>query len=82
MLLVVNLDKLLEKLRYQQEEDMDTSIAKYGLVYQSLRFIPRRRYIGKGGWSWRICRDGRPITGRGDCILGMDRRYFYNVGIG
>ena len=27
----------------------------------------------------RMWKQGRPITGRGDYILGMDRRDFYNV---
>ena len=79
MLLVGDLNARLEQPRNQQEEDMATTIEKYRIVDQSLHFIQRQRYIGKGGWSWRMCRDGIPITGRGDYILGTECRDFYNV---
>ena len=81
MLLVRDLNARLVQPRDQQEEDLATVIVNYRLVDQSLHFIPRRRYRGKLGWSWRMWRDRRPITGRGNYILGMDCRYFYNVGI-
>ena len=58
---------------------MATVIANYGLVDQTLHFKARRRYRGKGGWSWRMWRYGRPITVRGDYILGTYCRDFCNV---
>lgn len=58
---------------------LETFIVNYRLVEQALHFVLRRRYIGKGGWSWSIWRDRRHITGRGVYILGTDRRDFYNV---
>ena len=49
-LLVGNLNDRLEQMRDQLEEDLATAIENYGLVDQTIQFIPRRRYIGKGGW--------------------------------
>ena len=63
----------------RQKKNLANNIANYGLVDQTLYFIPRRRYRGEGGWLWRMWRDGRPITERGDYILGTDHRDFYNI---
>ena len=42
MLLVRYLNSCLVQPRYQREEYMETAIVYYGLVDQSLHFIPRR----------------------------------------
>ena len=64
---------------YRREDDLATDIVNYKLVDQTLQLISRRRYRWKGGWSWSIWRDGRPITSREEYILGMEHRDFYNV---
>ena len=58
-----------------------TTISNYGIVDQSLSFVPRWRYIGKESCSWRMWRDSIHITLRGNYILGTYRIDFYNVGI-
>ena len=78
-LLVGDLNACLEKFWYQWKEDLETSITNYRLLYQTLHFVPRQGYRVKGGWPWRMWRDGRPITGRGCYILGTGCRYFYNI---
>ena len=45
----------------------------------ALHFISRWRYSGNGVWSCRMWRYGRPITGRGDHVLGTYRRDFYKA---
>ena len=57
---------------------METAIANYGLVVHTLHFIPRRKYRGSVGWSWRMWRDKSPITSRGGYVLDTYCRYFYN----
>ena len=64
MLLVGDLKYLLTQPKDQLKKDLATAIASSGLVDQKINFIARRRYRGKGGWSWRMWRDGRTITGR------------------
>ena len=64
MLLVGDLKYLLTQPKDQLKKDLATAIASSGLVDQKINFIERRRYRGKGGWSWRMWRDGRTITGR------------------
>ena len=78
-LLVSKLNALLSQPQDQCKEDLTTDIVNYGLVDHTLHFIPRWRYRGKGGWSLRMWRDGRPIAGRGGYIIGTGRRYFYNA---
>ena len=78
-LLVGKLNALLSQPQDQCKEDLTTDIVNYGLVDHTLHFIPRWRYRGKVGWSWRMWRDRRHITGRGDYILGTDHREFYNL---
>ena len=78
-LLVGDLNARLAQPWDQCEEDLATKIANCGIVAQILHFIPRWRYRGKVGWSWRMWRDRRHITGRGDYILGTDHRDFYNL---
>ena len=70
------LNDRLAQPRDWQEKDLETTIAEYWLVDQTLHFIPRRRYRGERSWSWRMWSDGRPIMGRGDYILGKERRDF------
>ena len=65
-LLVGKLNAHLAQPRYQQEGDLATAIVNHGLSYQSLHFIPRQRYRGEGGWSWRMWREGKHISVRGD----------------
>ena len=62
--------------RDQCKEYLVTAITNYGIVDQTLHFIPRRRYRGKGGWSWRMWRYGMPITGREGLIVVTDHRDF------
>ena len=76
--MVGELNNCLDQPQDQHEEYLETSIANYELADQTLHFIPRRRYRGKGCWSWRMWRDRRPITDREDYIIVMDRRDFYN----
>ena len=47
-LLVGDLNAHLAQLQHQREEDLATTIANYRLVNQTLHFIPRPRYSGKG----------------------------------
>ena len=49
-LLFVNLNERLAQPRDQREEYIAVDIANYGIVDQTLHFIPRHRYRGKGGW--------------------------------
>ena len=55
-----------------RKEDLTTTIANHKLKDQTLHVIPMRSYIGDRGWSWRIWRDGRPVTGRGYYIIGSN----------
>ena len=45
----------------QCKEDLAAAIANYMLVEQTLQFIPRHRYRGKGGWPYMMWIDGGPI---------------------
>ena len=53
-LLVSDLNTLLAKSQHQHNEDLATAITNCGLVDQTIHLIPRRSYIGKGGWSQRM----------------------------
>ena len=48
MLLVGYRNARLAQPRDQCEEDLATATKKYGIVDQTLHFIRRKRYIGKG----------------------------------
>ena len=58
-----------------------TIISSHSLKYQAQHFMMWRRYHGTKGWTWRMLWEGRPITGKGDYILGLDQRYFYSVSV-
>ena len=51
-----------------------TAITNYELLDQTLNLVPRCWYKGEGGWSRRMWGDLRHNTGRGDKIIGTDRR--------
>ena len=79
-LLVVNLNICLANPRDQREEQLATVLAGYGLTKQAQHVLPRRKYRVEGNWTWRIWREGRPILGWGDSILGT-RDDFSMVGL-
>ena len=79
-LLVSNLNACLENPRYQQEEKLATVLSGYGLTGQAQLVLPRWKYFSEGNWTWRIWRDGRPISGQEDYILGT-RDDFSMVGL-
>ena len=66
----------MAQLQDKYKEDLATDIKNYGIVDQTLHFIPMRSYRGRGGWSWNMWIDGRPIMGRADYILFTYHRDF------
>ena len=80
-LLIDDLNTCLAHPRDQQEEHLETVIASHGLAYQAWNFSPRRRYRAERNWKWRMWREGKNISGRGDYILGTRQLDFYKVGI-
>ena len=69
-LLVGDLKACLENPRDQREEQLATILAVYGLTDPAQHFLPRRKYRAEGNWTWRMWREGRPISGQGDYIIG------------
>ena len=43
--------------------------------------MPKWWYRGGGRWTWRMQREGRKVTGRGDYVLGTSRYTFFNTGV-
>ena len=80
-LLVGDINACLENPREQSEEHLATVIAGHGLTDQARHSVPTRRYQVEGNWMWRMWREGKPISVRGDYISGMTQQDFYNVGI-
>ena len=78
-LLVCDLNARLEQPQDQREEDLVTAIVNYGIVDQTLQFIPRRNYRWNGGWSCSMWGEGRLITVGGYYIIGTQGRDFYNI---
>ena len=58
-----------------------TALANIGLVNLTAHFIPRRRYIGAGRWTWQIRREFIQVTGGGDYILSTYRQSFSDTGL-
>ena len=56
-------------------------VADCGLEEVTDHFMPSRRYIGDGRWTWRMRREDPKMTGRGDYILGTIRNFFSNAGV-
>ena len=54
-------------------------VADYGLENMEYHFLPRQRYRRDGRWTWRIQREGRKVTEKGDYILGTSRYTFFNT---
>ena len=79
-LLVGDLNTCPENPRDHQEEQLATVLAGHGLTDQAQHFSLRQKYRAEGNWMWRMWRDGRPILGRGDYILGK-QNYFYMVSL-
>ena len=79
--LVGNLNACLSQPRDQREEELVIVIVMHGLSEQAHNFTPRRRYLSEGNWTWRMWIEGKPISGRGEYILGTRRKDLYNVGI-
>ena len=65
----------------KHEEDLAMVLVDKGLVNMTDHFMPKRRCSGAGSWTWRIHREGRQVTGRGNYILSTDRRNFTNTGM-
>ena len=80
-MLVGDLNACLTNPRDQQEEQLATVLAGHGLTDQARHLSPRRKYRTEGNWTWRMWREGRPISGRGYYILGTTRHYFSMVGL-
>ena len=49
ILLIGELNSRLVQPRGQSEEELETSIANYSIVDETLHFVPRRKYRGGGG---------------------------------
>ena len=64
-LIFSDLKVCLANPRDQQEEQISTVLAGYGLTDQTRPFLPRRMYQAEGNWTWRMWREGGPISGRG-----------------
>ena len=65
-LLVGDLNACLANERDEREEQLATVLAGHFLTDQGRHFLPRRKYPAEGNWEWRMWREGRPISGRGD----------------
>ena len=46
-----------------------------------MEIYSKTEYRLGGNWTWRMWREGKLISGKGDYILGTRYNYFYNVGI-
>ena len=82
LILLIGLNVRLQELRYVREEELATVVAACGLEDMTAHFMPRRRYIGGGRWTWRMRREDRKVKGWGEYILYTSRHKFFNVGIG
>ena len=51
-----------------QEEELETVVADCGLEYIIDHFMPRMRYRGDGRWTWRMRREDRQVTGKGEYV--------------
>ena len=63
------------------EKELVTELANIGLFDMTDHFMPRRRYRGAGSWTWKMRREGRQVTRRGDYILRLDRDNLVNAGV-
>ena len=80
-LLVGELNACLAQPRDPQEEYLATIITNHSLSDQAQHFMPRRRYQVEENWTWGVCREGKPISGIGNYILGKGKLDLYKVGI-
>ena len=81
MILMGDLNARLGDSRDKLEEDLAAALADQGMVNTTVHLLPMRRYRGAGGCTWSMQREGRQVTGRGDCILSTDRSIFVNSGL-
>ena len=81
---VILLDDLNVRLREPcntWEEELATVVTECGLEYMTSHFMPRKRYIGDGRWTWQMRREDRQVTEQGDYVLGTSRHTFFNAGV-
>ena len=80
-MLVDNHNACLENPRDQKEEQLVTVLSRHGLTDQARHFLPRQKYRAEGDWACRMWREGRPISGRVEYILGTTQQDFSMVGL-
>ena len=81
IILLGNLNIRLREACDEQEGELATVVADCGLEDMTDHFIPSRRYRGDGRWTWRMRREGRQVTGRGEYVLSTSRHTFFNAGV-
>ena len=82
VILISDFNVRLQEQCDAREEELATVMAACGLEDTIAHFMPRRRYIGGGRWTWRMRREDRKVKGWGEYILYTSRHKFFNVGIG
>ena len=79
-MLAGDLNACLANPRDQQYEQLENVLAGNGLLDQAQHFSPRCKYLVGGVCTWIMWREGRPILGQVDYILGT-RDDFSMVGL-
>ena len=81
VILLVDLNVRLREPCNTWEEELATVVTECGLEYMTSHFMPRKRYIGDGRWTWQMRREDRQVTEQGDYVLGTSRHTFFNAGV-
>ena len=68
-ILLGDINVRLMEPREIREDELASALVDSRLGNMTEHFTPRRRYRGKGSWMRQMSREGRLVTGRGDCIL-------------
>ena len=58
-----------------------TALANHGLEDVTRHFNPHQWYRVWGQCNFKMHREGRQVTGRGDYFLGTAQGYFTNMGL-
>ena len=68
--------------RDNNEEDLETALADRDMFSMTDHVVPQWWYRGEEIWTWRMQREGRQVTGRGEYALSADMCNFTNTGMG